>query len=618
MTDRDPGGDALARFAQRARGTLLARLEALRTLPRRLADESRLFVRDLRAKRATARHDRREQQQRERQARPLPATPPASEATPQAATQAAPRQLGPGALEGERRVPRMAGATTIVAGRDDDASSIIGRLDTAEEVEVLLVVPRRAHGLRDAMAWLRIAAHVRQRGLALRVLASRREVRQHAESAGLPSARTVRGLRRRPALRLPLGAREVVLRAPPLAPLLKFASFAAVVVVVVGALAFYVPSADIVVAPPAEPLSGSLRVRLNPVAETELSLGVVAASSVRLTIVSVVSTATTGTATVGAVAARVELEFSNAGESEITLPIGTPVDDEGGFTFTTDAAVVVPAGGSATVAAAALRLGTGGNLEADSLRLLIGFPRTLAVTNPQAAEGGTDTEVPAVAPEDVVRVGAIAEEVLRRAGERELLRSIQDAAVFVETVSVAILSQDPLVEVGEPADAFLMEYVAIVSTLVLTDDEARRAGEQLLVAALPDGMALLPGTTEASAGGDVSYDGSRLVADLTATGLATPLIAPASLRGVLTGVSPSTAATRLREQLALEEEPLIRVHPSWLPDWRMPQREGRISIALVSAEALAAEIAGEPDAAEQPDDAEEQLDEGAAGDDGGG
>ena len=139
-----------------------------------------------------------------------------------------------------------------------------------------------------------------------------------------------------------------------------------------------------------------------------------------------------------------------------------------------------------------------------------------------------------------MRVGAIAEEVLRRAGERELLRTIQDATVFVETVSVAILSQDPLVEVGEPADAFLMEYVAIVSALVLTDDEARRAGEQMLVAALPDGMALLPGTTEASAGGDVSYDGSRLVADLTATGLATPLI------------DPRLAARRAHRRLAVD------------------------------------------------------------------
>ena len=602
MTGSDPGGDALGCFAQRMRSVLLDRLEALRAFPRSLADESRLFVRDLRAKRATQRH---EQEQRERQERPPPDAPPDSEASP--------RQLGLGALDAERRVPRMPGATTIVAGRADDASSIIGRLDTAEEVEVLLVVPRRARGLRDAMAWPRIAAHVRQRGLALRVLASRREVRQHAESAGLPSARTVRGLRPRPALRLPLGAREVVLRAPPLAPLLKLVGFAAVVVVVVGALAFYVPSADIVVAPPAEPLSGSLRVRLNPVAETELSLRVVAASSVRRTVVSVVSTATTGTATVGAVAARVELEFSNAGESDITLPIGTPVDDEGGFTFTTDAAVVVPAGGAATVAAAALRPGTGGNLEADSLRLLIGFPPILTVTNPQAADGGADTEVPAVGPEDVVRVGAIAEEVLRRAGERELLRTIDDATVFVETISVAILSQDSLVEVGEPANAFLMEYVAIVSALVLTDDEAQRAGEQLLVGALPDGMVLVPGTIEASAGGDVSYDGSRLVADLTATGLAAPLIDPALLRSELTGVSPSTAAAWLREQLALDEEPLIRVHPSWLPGWQMPRRAGRISIAFVSAEALAAEIAGEPDAADQPEDAEQQLGEGAAG-----
>ena len=344
-----------------------------------------------------------------------------------------------------------------------------------------------------------------------------------------------------------------------------------------------------------------------------LSLGVVAASSVQRTVVSVVSTATTGTATVGDVAARVQLEFSNAGAVDITLPIGTPVDDEGGFTFTTDGAVTVPAGGSATIGAASLRPGTGGNLEADSLRLLIGFPASLTVTNRQAAEGGADTDVPAVAPEDVVRVGAIAEQVLRRAGERDLLRTIEDVTVFVETVSVAILSQAPLVQVGEPADAFLMEYVAIVSALVLTDEEARRAGEQLLVAALPDGMALLPGTTEASAGGEVSYDGSRLLADLTATGLATPLIDPASLRGTLTGVRPATAATRLREQLALDAEPLIRVHPSWLPDWRMPRREGRISIALVSAEALAAEVAGEPDGAgdaEEIDDRAGEYDHG--------
>ena len=507
------------------------------------------------------------------------------------------------------RGPRLAGATTIVAEREDDASSIIGRIDAAREVQVLLVVPRRAQGLRDAMEWPRIAAHVRQRGLALNVLASRPDVRHHAESAGLDAARTVRGLRPRPSLRVPLGTREFVLQAPPLIPLLRAAGLVVAVAVIAGAACVYIPSADIVVAPPAEPLTTTVRVRLNPVAETDVDLGVVAATSIQRTVVSVVSTTTTGTATVGDTPATVELTFTNDGDADVVLSIGTPVDDEGGFTFTTDEAVTVPAGESAVVAATSLRPGTAGNLEADSLRLLIGFPPTLTVTNLDAATGGTDTDVPAVGAEDVVRVGEIAEEVLRRAGERELLRTVEDGTVFLETISVAILSQEPLAQVGQPADVFLMEYTAVISALYLPDVEAAAAGEQLLVRALPDGMALLPGTTEAVAGGNVVYDGSRLLVDLTATGLATPLIDPASLRGELTGVSPDTAAVRLRELLGLEQDPLIKVHPSWLPDWRMPRRASNISIELVSPEALAIAIAGEPE-----DDA--AADEGEDGEDG--
>ena len=492
------------------------------------------------------------------------------------------------------RGPRLPGATTIVAERDDDASSIIGRIDTASEVDLLLVVPRRAQGLRDAMEWPRIAGYVRQRGLRVRVLTSRGEVREHAESAGLPAARTVRGLRPRPSLSVPFGSREFVLRLPPVMPLIKAGAFVAVVVLVVAATCTYVPSAEILIAPPSEPLSTSARVRISPVGGTDVGLGVIAATSVQITVVSVVSTTTTGTTTVGDEPATAELTFSNEGEVDIDLPIGTPVDDEGGFTFTTDGAVTVPAGESATVAATALRPGTGGNLEADSLRLLIGFPPTLTVTNLAAAEGGSDTEVPAVSPIDVVTVGELAETVLRRAGERELVRVIKDATVFTETISVAILSQAPLAQVGEATDLFLIEYTAVVSALALLDAEADRAAEQLLQAQLPEGMALLPGTTVAAVGGNTAFDGSRLTVDFTATGLATPLFDPTTLRGQLTNVSPEVAAERLREQLGLVEAPLITVHPTWLPDWRMPRRSGRISIELVSPEALAAAIAGEP------------------------
>ena len=508
------------------------------------------------------------------------------------------------------RGPRLAGATTIVAEREDDASSIIGRIDAASEVQLLLVVPRRAQGLRDAMEWPRIAAHVRQRGLALNVLASRRNVRQHAESAGLDAARTVRGLRPRPSLRVPLGTREFVLQVPPLVPVLRAAGLVVAVAVIAGAACVYIPSADIVVAPPAEPLTTTVRVHLNPVSETDVDLGVVAATSIQRTIVSVVSTTTTGTATVGDTSATVELTFTNDGDADVALSIGTPVDDEGGFTFTTDDAVTVPAGESAVVAATSLRPGTAGNLEADSLRLLIGFPPTLSVTNLEVATGGSDTDVPAVGAEDVERVGEIAEQVLCLAGERELLRTVEDGTVFLETVSLEIVSQEPLARVGQPANVFLMEYTAVIFALYLPDVEAAAAGEQLLVRALPDGMALLPGTTETVVGGNVVYDGSRLLVDLTATGLATPLIDPAALRGELTGVSPDTAAVRLRELLGLEQDPLITVHPSWLPDWRMPQRASNISIELVNPEALAIAIAGEP----EDDDAADEGEDGETGD----
>ncbi len=584
MTTRDPDDSTHeaepppGRSGAADDGSLIDRWTAsVRGLPGRVRDEWRQFVADWRLSRAGGRETPR---RRRRRPRNVP-----------------------------RSVPYMAGAATVVAGREDDANSVIGRIETASEVEVLLVVPRRARGLRDAMAWPRIAAYARQRGLTVRVLASRRDVREHALNAGLSTARTPGGLRPAPALSIPLGPRELTLRVPSVTPLLRLAAFAAIPIVVFGAAAYYVPSADIYIAPPGEELTSAARVHLNPVGETDIDEGVVGATSVSETIVAVASTVTTGTTTVGDVAAKVELEFTNTSEADVRLPIGTAVEDADEFTFTTDEAATVAAGEVAYVPATAIRPGAIGNVEAGALRFLIGFPATLTVTNPLAAAGGEDIEVPAAAAEDAVRVGEIAEDVLRRAGTRALERIVEDGTVFPETVSVAILSQEPLVEPGDPAEAFLMEYTALVSAIVLPDEAARRAGEQILVSVLPDGMALIPGTADAVAENPV-FDGSRLVATLNATGLATPLFDPASLRGILTGVAPSAAATRLREELSLDVEPLIRVHPGFLPAVRMPQREDRISIVFLSEEDLAAEIAGLPED-EGDGEGEEGADDGA-------
>ena len=520
-----------------------------------------------------------------------------------------------------RRGPRLPGAATIIAEREDDANAIIGRIDEASEVDLLLVVPRRAYALRDAMAWPRIAAYVRQRGLHLRVLASRGDVRQHAENAGLPAARTVQGLRPRRALRIPFGSREFVLRAPPLGPLLRAGLFGGGLFVIGLGACSYVPSATILVSPPAETLTVTQRVRLSPLGETDLGLGVIAVDSVQTEVVFVVSTTSTGVTTVGDKHARAGLTFTNQDDTDLVLPIGTPVQTADGVTFTTDSSVSIPAGRSSVVGATAIEPGSAGNVAANILTRLTGFPPTLLVTN-IAAGGGTDIEATIVSPVDVATVTDIADSVLRRAGERQLLRTITGGTVFTETISVAILSQTALAEVGDQSDVFLVEYTALASAFVLTDEDADRLAQQLLQGKLPDGMALLPNTSAAAISDAYSFDGSRLTVDFTATGLASPLLDPTALRGVLTNVAPDLAAERLREQLELTMEPLITVHPGWIPGLRMPRRSDRISIMLVSPDDLAAAIAGEPPDAEEAagdgDGAEDGADGAAGGDDAGG
>ena len=508
------------------------------------------------------------------------------------------------------RAPRLPGAATVVAEREDDASAIIGRIDAASDVQLLLVVPRRAYALRNAVEWLRIAAYSRQRGLHLRVLASRGDVRQYAEDAGLPAARTVR----QRALRIPFGSRDFALRAPSIGPFVRAALLAGAIFLIGLAACTYVPSASILVSPPAETLTVTQRVRLSPLGETDLGLGVIAVDSVQLEVVSVVSAVTTGLATAGDKHARAGLTFSNSGDADLVLPIGTPVQSADGVTFTTDRSVSIPAGSSAVVGATAIEPGTAGNLPAGRLTQLTGFPPTLTVTN-IAAGGGTDIEVPVVSPDDVATVAGLADEALRRAGERELLRTITEGTVFDETISVVILGQTPLADVGDATDVFLMEYRAVASAFVLTDEDAQRIAQELLQSKLPDGMALLPDTAEPIIETVHSFDGSRLTVDLTATGRATPLFDPAALHGLLTNVSPSVAAQRLSAELELATAPHITVHPGWIPGLRMPRRSDRISITLVSPEALSAAIAGEPpDGDEDEEGAEDGADDESGGD----
>ena len=434
---------------------------------------------------------------------------------------------------------RQLPAGTIVATRDDDLASIIGRIDTAADVDLVLVVPRGARQLREAGVWARIAAHVRRRGIALGVVASRREVRQHAEASGLRAAGTLRALRRPRVRRVRLGAREFEL--PRLRPfrLLRWLAPPALGAAVVGATCYAVPSAEIVIVPPSQPLTRPATVRVDPLAEEPaVEEGILPGVTVRRTITTVLATETTGTADLGDERAAIVLLITNDGEAPAGVAEGTRIVSDSGIAFTTAEPLAVPAGESLTVSATAERAGTIANVEADELWTFNGAPETLAVANPRAASGGTDVTVAAVAAEDVDRLVALAPAVLARVGGRELERTVESGTAFAESVTVAILSQQALGDVGEPAETLLMEVTAIVSGIVVPDEQRRAFGEALLLSELPDGVALLPGTTEVELGALRTFGAGELRLELRATGLTALLFDTSDLRDDLTGARP--------------------------------------------------------------------------------
>ena len=222
--------------------------------------------------------------------------------------------------------------------------------------------------------------------------------------------------------------------------------------------------------------------------------------------------------------------------------------------------------------------------------------------------------MPSTTAEDAVRVGEIAEDVLRRAGTRALLRIVEDGTVFPETVSVAILSQEPLVQPGEPAEAFLMEYTAIVSghRAHRRRRPPRRRADPRERPARGHGAA-----SRHHRGGRRSGRPTTAAAwsrPCNATGLVTPLFDPALTARDPDRHRPVPRQRRaLRDQLGLEVEPLIRVYPGWLPAVRMPQREDRISIVFLGEEDLAAEIAGVVEGDEEGEEGEEGGGDDASG-----
>lgn len=489
---------------------------------------------------------------------------------------AASRSAGAHSADGRSDTPT---AVRVITESGDDVATILGRVDAASASEVELVVPRGVASLRTPAAWLRVAAHVRRRGLSLQVIAARRDVRAYAGQTGFAAARSRRGLRGAPTRTLLHGFGETVWPSA--------LSMIGGLAILVAGLAYLVPTAVIAVSPPTQPLEANLQVRINPLATSiDLASRTLPATTVQRTVRAVVSAPTTGSVRVGDRPAVASLEFRNAGDAPVDLPPGTVVRDPARLGFSITEGVRVEPGASAFVEAIALRPGTVGNVAPGALHFLDDGPAALSVTNATPGHGGADRFAPGVSQADVDRVHRMADDILGRVAARQLGEEYAGGLVLPEGASIAILSQQPFQRLEEPSDVFVTEYLARVSMAVVLPETARAFAERHLTTLVPRGRELVPGAASATFAPESGLEGGKLLAQVSLVGRTAASLDAGTLASAVAGASPMQAKAILRERLQLTSDAEVVQGPGWLPWPWLPRRAARIEVVVVAPRAV--------------------------------
>lgn len=495
----------------------------------------------------------------------------------------------------------FAEAAVVVATGEDDVASVVGRIDTAESPEVVLIVRRDARALRRATAWPHIAAHVRRRGIELGVVAPRSDVRAHARTNGLRVARTPGGLKPHVEY-LELGGRRVVVPPVPWGRIVKGSMILVALSTIFFMACYRVPSARITIVPPSEPVSAEGMARANALIDAnDTTTQVIQATTVRRQVFTAVTTTTSGEVEVGDQHAILQVTFANAGGDEINVPRGTRLATEDGIVFLTDEDVGVPPEGQATVSATAEFPGVPGNVPSGGLvRIDSELPGEVTLAGSTAGSGGTNRLTAGVSQADVDRVRDIAGGVLDRIALATLQAFVEDedlGTLLSASVSAAIFSEQPLQQLEEPSDIFVVEYTITASGLVVTHAAARSYGELLIRDQLASGVALIPGSVEAQ----VVPAGDQGEVQVTANGRSATLQNIAVAANEITGMRPQAAKDLLQAELRLDEPPTIDIRPNFVPWLWLPRR----------AESIEVVIAGPP-----PPEGAEDGGEDAEGEDG--
>jgi len=474
----------------------------------------------------------------------------------------------------------------------DDAISVRDKMGWTQTGRLVLVWPARGRLRSAGQALARrldlvlLARHSQSLGCQLALVTIDSQVRDHAQSLGIPVFKSVREAQERRWKRsvrrlLPPGYLEPRRRLADvirpertpatIKPAPRVAAFSLGVLAVLSIAAALFPSAEITLSPRTEEQSIHLTIQASESAERVNLSGILPLRTISTIVEGRASIPTTGTTSLPYQTAKGSVTFTNLTDKEITIPAGTVVSNtDGSIRFTTDREGRLSAGPGMEVSlpVTAALPGSSGNLPAGRVQAIEGdLGVSVSVTNPRPFSGGEDAASPAATDGDrsVLRQKLLTS--LEGTARQEIQRSLHTGDLLVDSPSLANVLEESFDPSGpDPASELVLNLRLEYVVHVVFGADLTALAEAILDTRLPAGYQSLPETLEIEhltrpqfrEPGSVSWQ-MRAVRTIQAVPNRNQAVSLAL------GKTPSKAIQRLAETLPLSTAPTIDVYPRWWP-----------------------------------------------------
>jgi len=484
----------------------------------------------------------------------------------------------------------------------DDTLSVRDKMDWSQTPRVLLVWPEKGKVLRNRLDLILLERFCSSHGSQLALLTKDPEVQFQAKEAGIPVfqsrseaqlqpwGKSFREFRRQElqkyaAENLPASPLRREAPQPRLKPPLwiKIPVFTIGVFAVLTLAGFLLPSADIILKPNVTKKTLTIPVQAQP-DENQINLaGMIPARELLITVDGQLSTPTTGTVPIPGEYSRGEVVFTNLGEESIYIPSQTILSTEGDdpvlFRTLTAGSTPPGLGGEITLAVEAYLPGKAGNVPADQItKINMKFGADLRVTNTNPTNGGTDLLVPAPTLVDRLKLSREMTQLLEETARQKIQTELAEGDI---ALTDRLSDSEILKEEYTPGDNSHGELLWLDKTIqyriyyTAMDDLEELAGD--LVKTQYAGARYTPDLTSIQVlqlSSPERHSDGNYHWEIQVSWVESQIVRKEKVIDWILAKPVHDAQRSLLENLDLEKDPQIVLHPGWWP--RIPALPFRI------------------------------------------